>query len=151
MVRAGTYGDIDALVALGDLLHRESPRFARLTYSQDRVAAAIRGLLDSPDGLVLVAERAGAVVGGVLAVVAPHWSSDDRVAQEVSLFVAPTARGGLAATQLICGLVAWAREQGAVYLQVGTSTGVHAERTAQLYEHLGFRRCAIGLEVVYGV
>lgn len=110
----------------------------------------MRMCLTDPRGVIFVAERNGIVVGGIAGWAEPHWSSEDIVAQEISFFMAPEARGSLAATRLICALTAWGELRGAKWLHAGTSTGLDPERTAGLYERLGFARCAIGLEAVYG-
>jgi RimJ/RimL family protein N-acetyltransferase len=150
MIRTATEQDVERIVELGEMLHRESPRWSRLSYSKERAGNMIRHLTTHEQGAVFVAERAGVVVGGIAGWVDRHWSSDDKVAQEVSFFMAPEARGSISATRLICALRAWAEAKGAVFLQAGTSTGLDPERTARLYERLGFTRCAIGLEVNYG-
>lgn len=150
-IRVATLADLSRLLELGELLHNESPRWSRLSFSRTRAGQALRDLIDNPaSGAVFVAEHDGVIVGGIAGMVAQHWSSDDLVAQEVSFFMAPAARGNMMAARLVCALRAWAELRGAKWLQAGTSTGLEPERTAQLYERLGFTRCAIGLEVVYG-
>jgi len=142
--------DIPRLLELGRQLHQESPRWSRLSFNRDRAQAMLARLIGSTSSVVFVAERAGVVVGGIAGVVEQHWSSDDLVAHEVSLFIEPDARGGYLATKLIVALTEWGRLRGAVWLHAGTSTGLDPERTAGLYEALGFTRCSIGLEVMYG-
>ncbi|WP_341867352.1 GNAT family N-acetyltransferase [Herbaspirillum rubrisubalbicans] len=133
---------------MGEALHRESPRWSRLTYSRAKAADMLARLITQPWGLVLVAEVDGEIIGGIAAIATSHWSSTDVVAEEVSFFMKPEHRGSLAAARLICCMKKWAELKGAVWLHAGTSTGVNPERTAQLYEKLGFTRCAIGLEVL---
>jgi len=150
MIRTANHEDIGALLDLGEALHQESPRWSRIGFNRAKTAEFLASLILAPTGLVLVAERDGEIYGGILAMAVPHWCSDDVVAQEVSLFVRPDARGHMAAKELIRRMCAWAKDMGAVWLQAGSSTGVDPERTAQLYEHMGFKRCVIGLEVEYG-
>lgn len=148
-IRPATLNDLPRILELGELLHLESPRWSRLTFNKAKAAHFIARLILEPDGVVFVAERDGVVVGGIAGIATPHWSSDDVVAQEVSLFMAPEARGSMAAPRLVCALQAWGDIRRAKWLQAGTSTGLDPERTAGLYERLGFSRCAIGLEVTY--
>ncbi len=149
-IRVGTLEDLPRIMELGEKLHKESPRWARLTFNPEKAAAFMRMLIESDNGVVFVAERAGVIVGGIAGYAEPHWSSDDVIAQEISFFMDDSARGSMAATRLVCALAAWGELRGARWLHAGTSTGLDPERTAGLYERLGFSRCAIGLEVIYG-
>jgi GNAT superfamily N-acetyltransferase len=142
--------DLDRILDLGELLHKESPRWSRLSFNRAKAAEFIAQLIIGPAGVVFLAEQDGLVVGGIAGMSAAHWSSDDVVAQEVSFFMAPEARGSMVAVRLILALQAWGEIRGAKWLQAGTSTGLDPERTAGLYERLGFSRCAIGLEIEYG-
>lgn len=151
MIRAATIDDVSRLLELGQMLHAESPRWRRLSFDVAKVEAQLLDLITSPDGFAWVAcDAGGRVIGGLLAQVGEHWSSRDLVAQELSFFVEPSARGALCAARLIAVADAWAEGKGAKWLQVGTSTAIDPERTAQLYERLGFDRFGIGLERVYG-
>lgn len=149
-IRVATIDDLPRILVLGELLHQESPRWSRLSFNRAKAGHLIASLIMEPHGVVFVAERDGVVVGGIAGMATPHWSSDDIVAQEVSFFMDPGARGNMMAVRLICALMAWGEKRGAKWLQAGTSTGLDPERTAGLYERLGFSRCAIGLEVIYG-
>jgi GNAT superfamily N-acetyltransferase len=149
-IRVATLDDLPRILELGEQLHRESPRWSRLSFSRAKAEQFLTHLIQEPNGVVFVADQQGVVVGGIAGMAAPHWSSDDIVAQEVSFFMAPEARGNIVAVRLICALRAWAELRGAKWLHAGTSTGIDPERTARLYEALGFARCAIGLEVTYG-
>jgi len=150
MIRVAEISDLPRILDLGELLHQESPRWRRLSFSRPRAEAQMRMCIEDPRGVIFLAERDGEVVGGIAGWADKHWASDDVVAQELTFFMTPEARGTLAPTRLICALNAWADNRGAKWLHAGTSTGLDPERTAGLYERLGFTRCAIGLEVVYG-
>lgn len=151
MIRAATNDDVPRMVELGELMHAESPRWSRLSYDRGKVAALLADLIASPEGFAWVAcDESGGVVGGLIAFIGEHWSSRDRVAQELALFVEQNKRGALCAARLIAVADAWAEGCGVKWLEAGTSSGVAPERTTQLYEHLGFTRCAIGLERTYG-
>lgn len=149
-IRVATWDDLPRILDLGEMLHRESPRWSRLTFSRAKAEKFMRMLLTDPRGVIFVAERDGTVIGGIAGFADAHWSSEDVIAQEVSFFMVPEARGGMAATRLICALRAWGELRKAIWLEAGTSTGLDPERTAGLYERLGFTRRSIGLEVFYG-
>ncbi len=148
MIRPATFDDINTIVLMGESLHRESPRWSRINYNRAKVADMLARLITQSWGLLLVAEQEGEIIGGIAATALPHWASDDILVEELSFFMKPEHRGSLAAARLICCFKKWAELKKGVWAHAGTSTGVEPERTAKLYEKLGFTRCAIGLEVL---
>jgi GNAT superfamily N-acetyltransferase len=148
MIRKAVTADIPEIVALGARMHAESPRLSRLSYSPSKVAELLEVLIQSDTGFVMVAIRNGEMIGAAMAVITEEWWSWDLVANELAVFVEQNSRGALIAARLIAQMDEWAKSQSRA-LQTGTTTGVNPERTAQLYEKLGFTRCAIGLERFY--
>lgn len=149
-IRPATLDDLPRILDLGELMHHESPRWSRVAFSRPRAADFIARLILNEWGCVFLAEKDGVVIGGIAGTALPHWASDDILADEASFFMLPEARGSMAGVRLIGALKEWAGARGAKWLNAGTSTGLDPERTAGLYERLGFSRCAIGLEVNYG-
>lgn len=147
MIRAATLDDLPTLINLGEQMHAESPRFRRIRFSRVRLGHTLAGLIRSPMGFVWVAESSGEVTGGLAALASPHWCSDDVVAMDLGLFMAPAHRGGAAAARLVKRYHRWAREAGATLIQQGVTTGVHTDQTVQLLERLGMTRCGVILEV----
>lgn len=136
MIRTATQSDIPRLVELGAVMHAESPRFRDFTYQPQRVADMVAWLLDSPQGMVLVAEHADGIVGGLMAIAMPHYACDLIQASDLAFFVHPDYRGGTAALRLVRGYLDWARGIGAEP-SIGLNTGVDPERTGQLLAALG--------------
>lgn len=149
MIRPATIGDMSVLLAMGHAMHAESPRWSRLKYSETQVETMLIGLIESTNGLVLVAEQDGQIIGAIAAEVRRAWCATDLVADEISFYMLPEYRGSLASARLVNSFKEWARLQGAVWAYAGASTGVADERVAQLYEAFGFTRCAIGLEACF--
>jgi GNAT superfamily N-acetyltransferase len=147
MIREARYDDIDALLALAKEMHAESPRYSLLRFSADKVAGVFRRLIDSPDGLLMVAENSGEIVGGMAAMVTPHWFSDDLVSSDIGLFMLPRHRGGMTAVRLMRSYIEWAKFKGALQIQAGISTGVQVEEAAALYRRMGLKQFSIGFEV----
>lgn len=135
-IRPAQPSDVAALVELADQMHIESPRFRVFKFLPDRFRASLESLLESPHGCVLVAEKNGAVVGGLAAVAFPHFACDVLQACDLGLFMAPEHRGGTTAARLVRHYVEWARGIGAEP-SIGINTGVEPERTAQLLATLG--------------
>lgn len=149
MIRIATLDDVPALLELGARMHAESPRYRRLQFSAPKVERTLTMMIGSDDAIVLVAMRDDQLIGCGLAFLEEEWFSDDRIAQELAVFVERPWRGGLTAAKLITGLRAWGAATDARLLQAGTTTGVNSEMTASLYEKIGFTRAGIGLEVEY--
>lgn len=145
MIRPATHDDLGALLVLAEQMHGES-RFARRRFSLDKMARLFTTLIDSEDGLVLVAERNGEIVGGFAGYVAEDWFGPDLMSGDFGLFISEQARGGSTAARLIKTYSAWARSRGA-QPEAGISTGVHTETTTRLYEALGYER--IGILLAY--
>lgn len=137
MIRPATLSDLPALMDLAHLMHTES-RFAPLPISEARTADTLARLMESEDGAVLVLEEGGRIVGGVVGAVTDHWSLGIRVAGELAVFLAPDARRGRAAVSIVQAFERWAESRGASSIDMGITTGVHTERTGQLYERMGF-------------
>lgn len=146
MIRPATHDDIDRLVILGEEMHVES-RFARLPLDVDKVRALFAHLIESPDGLLIVAEKDGEVIGGFAGYVAEHYFARTKVASDFGLFISKQERGGMNAVRLLKAYARWAKEHGAVMIQAGITTGVHVEATSLMYKKIGFRQVGVLFEL----
>jgi len=140
VIRPATAADVATIVAIGEAMHDESRYRDPLPWCAPKVTGLLDWLLASDDGLVLVAEAGGAIVGGFLGMVEDHWCSRARVATDFALYVVPEHRGSTVAARLLGAYITWARDRGAVLVQAGITTGVHVEATSRLYERMGFQR-----------
>lgn len=139
-IRAAVEQDIPAMLGLAKRMHGESPRFSRLTFSPAKCEALMRGLLAGKvAGGVLVAEKAGIIVGMAAVYVVEHFMAIEKVASDLAVYVTPECRGGSIAPKLIKAVERMAREAGAVEVTLGISTEVAADRTLALYQDLGYR------------
>lgn len=138
MIRPATHDDIDRLVILGEEMHADS-HFARLPLDVDKVAALFAHLIESPDGLLIVAEKDSEVIGGFAGYVTEHYFARTKVASDFGLFISRHYRGGMTAARLMKAYATWAKERGAVMIQAGITTGVHVEESTRLYQAIGFR------------
>ncbi len=147
MIREATTQDIPALVALGGRMRAESPRYAKLKFSPEKLTHTLAGVESSEHGFMWIAEVDGELAGVMVALIFEHWMSTDLVASDLALYVEPAHRGSKIAAELVERYKQWAVFHGAVLPQVGVSTGVYTEQTARLYESLGFKRCGVLLEI----
>ena len=137
MIRNANHDDIPTMIALGEAMHAES-RYGRFPWNSEKVAALIATLIDSDDGLALVAEDGGEIIGGILAAIEDSFFGPARFACEFAVFVRPDARGGMAAARLLRAYGLWALDGGAALVQAGITTGVATESSARLYSAVGF-------------
>ncbi|HFS8941461.1 TPA: N-acetyltransferase family protein [Enterobacter roggenkampii] len=143
MVRNATAGDIPALIELGARMYIESRYSQNSPFDEEKCADLARNIIASPAGCVLVAEKEGAVIGWMAGGIAEQWFSHQLMAFEYGLFVAPEHRGSTAGPRLAKAFITWAKEHGAVLINMGITTGVHEERTGEMYSRLGLKRSGL--------
>lgn len=134
-VRAATAADMPAIVSLGEVMHAEG-RYRAVSFDRGRVAETLAFAMR--EGIVIVAESGGEVVGGVALLLVPYWFSTERMATDLALFVAPGARGGAAAVKLVSTATDAAIRAGAREVVFSSSVGIDPERFGQFMTHLGF-------------
>lgn len=146
MIRTATPADIPRMVELGRVMHAESQSHRRLAFSAERLAASLDFAI--AQGFAMVAEdSAGRIVGGMAAIAAPHYFSEDLQSCDLALFIEPECRGGIAAARLIRAYGDWAEARGVRQPLMGITTGVNAEITEALCERLGWRRIGVVMEM----
>lgn len=139
-IREATPADLAAMLALGAQMHAESPRFELLHYDETKVEALLYNAMSDPAYFLMVAEqKKGDIVGGFLGFAAPMWFSADEVAADLALFIKQDRRGSMAAVALVRAFIAWARAREVKQINLGISTGVKVEQTADLYKALGLK------------
>ena len=141
-IRPADVQDAIPLAELGKVLHQTSA-FAGMTLDLDKSASYLISLIlnTSGDYFVWVAENdAGEVVGGMAGYCVPSWFGPDKLASDISLFIKPEARGGMAAVRLIKKFIEWAKERGAKQIRPGVSTGEIGSAAEGLYSKLGLSR-----------
>ncbi len=145
MIRPAIPDDVPRLVELGRLMHAESERFARLRFDGQILAHTLRVAI--AEHFAMVVEREGHVIGGMVALLTPHWFSPDLTACDLALFIDPEHRGGLAAARLLVHYERWSKARGSAMTLFGVMTGVHVEQTVALAEQLGWRRAGVVMEI----
>ena len=89
MIRNATRDDIPRLVELGRMMHMESPRFRRFKYLSGQVSSMCEYLIDNECGLVLVAQHADGIIGGLMAMAMPHYACELVQASDLAFAVPP--------------------------------------------------------------
>jgi ribosomal protein S18 acetylase RimI-like enzyme len=147
-IRPATKADEAALGRYGGALMRQHHEFDPLRFvrSENPEAGYGRFLvsqLEEPGSVVLVAERAGAVVGYAFAALEPMSWKDLRAACGYlhDVFVDPAARGAGAGERLVRSAIAWLEEHGAP--RVVLMSAARNESAQRLFERVGFRRTMV--------
>lgn len=142
MIRPATVDDLPAILSLSKSLHSES-RYQSLPYSGTKFGELLHRLIDSPDGMVAVAERDGRVIGTIAAIISEHYFADAIISYELGLYVDKPYRGTLAGYRLAKEYITWARSKNVDQIDMGITTGINEERTGRMYERLGLRHVGI--------
>ncbi|KFC08506.1 hypothetical protein GTGU_01423 [Trabulsiella guamensis ATCC 49490] len=124
-------------------MYLESRYAQNSPFDADKCAGLARDLITSPAGCVLVVEKDDRVIGWLAGGIAEQWFSRQLMAFEYGLFIAPEHRGGSAGPRLAKSFICWAEEHGAALINMGITTGVHEQRTGELYSRLGLSRTGL--------
>jgi GNAT superfamily N-acetyltransferase len=114
MIRKATAQDIPACVEMGRLFHAESGVADLVPFDADSVRGVMEKLVDGGDGVLLVAELEGQLIGMTSGIAYPHYFNQaKKAAQELFWWVLPEKRGGTAGVRLLTALEHWAKDVGA--------------------------------------
>lgn len=142
MIRPANSTDIPEIIRLSETMHQES-RYRTLPYNGRKFAALLRRLIDSPEGMVAVAEKDSQIIGAIAAVVTEHYFADALISYELGLYVEKAHRGTLAGYRLAKEYINWATAKDVDQIDMGITTGIDEERTGRMYERLGLQHVGI--------
>jgi GNAT superfamily N-acetyltransferase len=140
VVKLVQVGDVPALMDHMEAMRAESPVLSKVPVDRQRTGNILRTMISSGLMTGVIAE------GGCLLVVLCDSFYDSRLqAYEQMFYVRPEYRGNRLAVSMVRIMEQVCTERGAETLSVGSSSGVADERTARLFEHLGYTRLGISL------
>ena len=137
-VRFANLADFPEMLAMGEDMHNESPRYRVHDFNVEKSAEILVNMHGRENCVLLVAEAAGHLTGMLLGFVAENTFCSGLVASELAVYVAPHARGSSAASRLVGAFEAWAFAHGASEISLGISTEVEADRTSKFYQRMGY-------------
>lgn len=149
MIRVAAAADIPRMLELGREMHAES-RYARHAWDDAKVHVLLQSLIVEDDGLALVAEKGGQIIGGFLGWACDHWCTGARQSFDYALFVGAEHRGSLAGARLLLAYAKWARGRGVPddMIGLGITTGVDLAASTRLFRLCGFEH--VGHLFTYG-
>jgi GNAT superfamily N-acetyltransferase len=139
-IREATEADLDALVAMGENFHGSTPYASELVHNPTQFRAIGERLIVDPCGVLLVRDVDGERVGMLGAMVFDHPLDGARTAGELFWF-SPHEHRGVTGVRLLKAFEAWAKEQGAVRVQM--IQPIWADRVGALYDALGYQTLEI--------
>jgi len=139
MIRPATIHDIEALLKMGKTMFNES-WYRKYDFDSEKVRFLIHALIASDEGIALVAENDGEIIGGFLGECAEHYFGNHRYAYDFAIFVKPEHRGGLTGATLLQAYIATAERMGVDEITIANTTGVMPERVEKLFTRIGFER-----------
>lgn len=123
IVRDATLGDVAALVAHGrEFLMAAMP--AGYSYDEAGAAGLVSTLIASPAGLVVVAERDGRIVGGLVAIAYKAPFCVEFQAREIAWWVEPSARGSRRVFEMLDRLEEFGSAMGCKHAVISTIDSV---------------------------
>lgn len=140
MIREATADDLDALVKMGERFHDSTPYADELSRNSVQYRIFGAGLINSPDGVLLLRELKGVPVGMLGGAVFDHPLSGERTAGEMFWYAPPEHRG-TTGLRLLLSFERWARSHGAKMIQMVQPAW--ADRVGELYGVLGYKKLEI--------
>ncbi len=136
MIRPAIPADIFALLDMGAAFFVEASWDKCAAFDKDSFAYTCGCLIT--DGVLLVAEKDGVVIGMAGAGFAPaYWNRNILTAQELFFFCVPEHRKGTG-RKLMDGLESAVTERGAVLFSMSAEEGLRSEALGRLYRQRGY-------------
>ncbi len=144
MIRRALLDDIPQLIRLANAMQEEAgAHYRAMLLDEDRIANIVMSSLrPAAPTLVNVHVTDDTVDGFMASGVAPDPIYQALYGYEYALYVAPERRGHGDGVRLAKRAEEWARQRGAVYMQVAVTGQIMDSIADRVYEELGFK--AIG-------
>lgn len=141
MIRQAIRADAQVMIEMGRALAMESPKYREMAFDEAKLMALgerINSAMMADNACSFVAERSGEVVGMMIVALAERFFGGDLYVTDITLYVKPEHRGGMAFARLVIAAETWARERGIRDAAFGVSTEIDAQRTVHAYQRLGY-------------
>lgn len=146
-VRAATLQDIGTLVDFGKRLTQESPIFQKQGFDEEKASEFFAVLIKKLGSIFIATDQYNNDIGTIIGAINTDWRTGHKVAFEQGVYVLPEYRRSDTAKALINTFIGWAQLQNADRIQLGTMSGIHADKVIKLYESLGFELSGYVLEM----
>ena len=137
-VRFATPADLPELVDMARQAHLES-RYAWMSFNARNCWRFLVERLTLSSACVMVAQRDGVLIGGLVADTQTHWFSGTHCASLRVLYVLPAHRGGLDAVKMLHGLRQWANNRQCAELRIEETFMAPDAKLERLMRKLGYQ------------
>lgn len=139
MIRPATAADLPRLVAMGRAFFAEAAWADVARWDDDGALSALDAMVDADNGVILVAEEDGRIVGMAAACLCPLWfCPDELTGQEWFWYVEPDARHGVGRA-LLDALEAAVKARGARTFTMLAVASLRGHALDRLYQRRGYR------------
>jgi len=129
------------MIELGRQMH-EASTYAPLKFSPAKCVTMAGSAMNNENLFAFVAEDEETLelYGMIIGMVYENFFCEGKISGDLLLYVHPDKRGGTIGIRLLKLYEAWAKKQGVILITLGISTGTDIERTAALYEKMGYEK-----------
>jgi GNAT superfamily N-acetyltransferase len=139
-IRGAIIEDLPDVMILADMMFHESRYSEVMDFDTDKVAGLLTSLIAGRDGVLLVAEIGGEVVGLATGWITQSTFSKSLIFGEYGIYMHPDHRGGMTGPRLVKAWRDWGHAAGAVEGLAAITTGVLTDETSSMYEICGGRK-----------
>lgn len=146
-VRAATLQDVETLVEFGKCLTQESPIFSKQGFDEQRASDLFVHLIRKLGSIFIAVDEYKNPIGTIIGVIDTDWRTGHKLAFEQGVYVLPEYRRSEIAKTLIDAFIGWSKLHNADRIQLGTMSGIQADKVVKLYESIGFELRGYVLEM----
>ena len=139
-VRRAEKKDVNKLVELGKLMHKESV-YSKYAFDEDYIKFYGDYMMDHPDeyGVFMAEDNEGEVTAMVAGFISKmYFNPEVKIAHDFLLYVHPEKRGGIAAVRVMRAYEKWAKDVGASEVSMGITAGIDNERAERFFSGIGY-------------
>lgn len=144
MIREATIEDLALIATLCRELYNEAMNHNKVYgWNQEKAINVCRHLIGDEKTLVIIDESKSRVTGFFIGTLSSPLACDDVIAADLMMFVRPAYRGKSASLRMIRYYEKWAKSNGALYAQLGVSSGVEHDKALGMYKRMGYTLTAV--------
>lgn len=135
MIRPATLSDKEAVIGLLREFFGQT-EYSDLGWSQKSIEDIVERLITTDSAVILVSDGVTGLIGGYLT---PYWMNMDKVfAQEMFWYVSKEHRGGSLGIRLLNAFQEWAKDGGADYCVMSSTTNLNPSGVGNVLKRSGF-------------
>ena len=138
ILRRAELADMPDVLGMAHRFHAESPVHNWLPFDHDQVRQLVTNAIDDPTWLPLVVYSDGELVGMAMMVLLPTFFGPALECVDLTFYVDPGRRGGIAAARMLEAIVGWAADSGAQRVTIAPNTGIEPAKVIRFFERSGF-------------